>query len=359
MSVYPNMKQKLFLLSACILLSMSAFGEISDLRRRQLDSIVSVMDFSTRKDLEAAHRYLHANGQNDEEKVWMFYGYLGTYFKYDKERMSDLKAPFYNPELTAKKSKGVCRDFARVFEYLCVKSTIPCFSISGKTKMSVFEFIGRKFQRVSTKTNHQWNIVRVEGSWILMDPTWTHIESKTKTAIPDPKNKTSQTFSLISVSRRYYNPTPEFMAKTHAPIHPAFSLFSSVPTFKTIRKDQKKQKTYLDNYNYSQILDSIWNQKNTLFSRAFVDESFHYSKVPTLYHLFNYEMDIALVKPDSNHPASVAFYDERIARIQNLIKHIQTVFGVDYTASSEETIAALQKRKKALEKQLKEKPKKK
>lgn len=338
---------------------MSVLGEISDVRKRQLDSIVSVMDLSTRKDLEAAHRYLHANGQNDEEKVWMFYGYLGTYFKYDKERMGDFKAPFYYPELTAKKSKGVCRDFARVFEYLCIKSNIPCFSIMGKTKIGFFELLGRKFHRISTKTTHEWNIVSVNGTWMLMDPTWTHVESKTKTAITDPKNKTSQTFNLISVSRKYYNPTPEFMAKTHAPIHPAFSLLSNVPTFKTIRKKPKKQHIYQNNYEYSKILDSIWKQKNTLFSRAFVDESFRYSRVPTLFYLFNYEMDIALVKPDKNHLASITFYDERIARIQNLIKHIQTVFGVDYTASSEETIVALQKRKKALEKQLKEKPKKK
>ena len=353
------MKSKLFSLFAGILLSMSALGEIPDVRKRELDSIVSLMDLSTRKELEAARIYLDKQGQNPEEKVWLFYGYLGTFFKYDKERLGDFKAPFYNPELTTKKSKGVCRDFARVFEYLCVKSNIPCFSIMGKTKIGIFAFLGRKFHRIDTKTTHEWNIVRVNGNWMLMDPTWTHIETKTKIAIPDPKNKTSQTFNLISVSRKYYNPTPEFMAETHAPIHPAFSLLSNVPTFKTIRKDPKKQRTYLSNYNYSQILDSIWNQKNTLFSRAFVDESFHYSQVTTLYHLFNYEMDIALVKPDNNHPASLVFYDERIARIQNLIKHIQTVFGVDYTNPSEETIAALQKRRKALEKQLKEKPKKK
>ncbi len=353
------MKQKLLFLFGCILISGSVLAEIPEVRKRQLDSIVSVMDLTLRKDLESAHRYLDSQGLDQEEKVWLFYGYLGTYFKYDKERLGDFKAPFYNPELTAKKSKGVCRDFARVFEYLCVKSAIPCFSIMGKTKIGIFEYLGRKFHRTSTKTTHEWNIVRVNGTWQLMDPTWTHIESKTKISIPDPKNKTAKTFNLISVSRDYYNPTPEFMAKTHAPIHPAFSLFSEVPTFKTIRKDSKKQQIYKDSYNCSQILDSIWNQKNTVFSRVFVDESFHYSQVPTLYHLFHYEMDIALVKPDQNQPVSVAFYDERITRILNLIRHIQTVFGVDYTHASEETIASLQKRKKALEKQLKEIPKKK
>lgn len=352
------MKLKLLFLFGCFLLSTAVFAEIPEARKRQLDSIVSVMELSMRKDLEAAHLYMDSNGQNEEEKVWMFYGYLGTFFKYDKKRMGDMKAPFYNPELTAKKSKGVCRDFARVFEYLCTKSNIPCFSIIGKTKMPVFEFISRKFHRLSTKVNHQWNIVRVNGNWMLMDPTWTRIESKTKISVPDQKNKTSKTFNLVSVSREYYNPTPEFMAETHAPIHPAFSLYSNVPTYKSIRKSPKRHLTYQENYDYSQILDSIWKQKNTVFSRAFVDESFHYSHVPTLYTLFRYELDIALVKPASNQPITVDFYDERITRIQKLLKHINDVFGVDYSEWSKETIETLQKRRKLIEKQLKGKPKK-
>lgn len=353
------MKLKLLFLSACFLLSIRVFAEIPEARKRQLDSIVSVMDIPMRKDLEAVHRYLDTKGQNDEEKVWMFYGYLGTCFKYDKKRMSDMKAPFYNPELTAKKSKGVCRDFSRVFEYLCIKSTIPCFSISGKTRMSVFEFIGRKFHRVSTRTNHQWNIVRVNGNWMLMDPTWTEIESKTKIVVPDPAGKTPKTLNLISINREYYNPSPEFMAKTHAPIHPAFSLYSNVPTYKSIRKSPKRHITYRENYPYAQVLDSIWQQKNTVFSRAFVDESFHYSHVPTLHSLFRYELDIALVKPASNQLVTTDFYDDRISRIEKLSEHIRNVFGVDYSERSKETLDTLRKRKKILEKQLKEKPKKK
>lgn len=353
------MRQKLLFLFGFILISVSVLAEIPEVRKRQLDSIVSIMDQTLRKDLEAAHRYLDSRGKDQEEKVWLFYGYIGTYFKYDKERMSDLKAPFYNPELTVKKSKGVCRDFSRVFEYLCVKSNIPCFSIVGKTRMPIKLFIQWKLHFYSTKITHQWNIVRVNGTWMLMDPTWTNIDSKTKVSFYDSKNKTHKSFYLVSVSREYYNPSPEFMAKSHAPIHPAFSLFSCVPTFKTIRKDSKKQRIYKDNYNYSQVLDSIWSQKNTLFSRAFVDESFHYSEVATLYRLFDYELDIALVKPDKNQPVTTVFYDERIAKIKSLISHIETIFGVNYTHASEETIATLQKRKKALEKQLKEKPKKK
>lgn len=351
-----NLKTVSFLAFISVLmLSVKAFGQISDSRKYSLDSIVSSMDLATRKDLVLAHSFLDSQGKNEEEKVWIFYGYLGTFFKYDKERMSDFKAPFYNPELTAKKSKGVCRDFARVFEYLCVKSDIPCFSISGKTKIGIFDFLGRKFHRISTKTTHQWNIVRANGNWMLMDPTWTHISSKTKISVPDVKNKTSKTFTVISVDRTYYNPSPEFMAKTHAPIHPAFSLFSKTPTFRTIRKDPKKQDIYRENIAYTQILDSIWNQKDKLFSRVFVDESFHYSQVPTLYSLFRYELDIALVKPNSNQPVTPDFYDERIARIQKLTAHIRDVFGVDYTGQCLETITIIQKRKKIVERQAKTK----
>jgi hypothetical protein len=55
----------------------------------------------------------------------------------------------------------------------------------------------------------------------------------------------------------------------------------------------------------------------------------------------------------------LGFYDERIARIEKLSKYIHDVFGVDYSERSKETLETLNKRKKMLEKQLKEKPKKK
>lgn len=336
-------------------LAPQAFSQISDSRKRSLDSIVSSMELSLRKDLEQAHRFLDSKGQDDEEKVWLYYGYIGTYFKYDRERMNDLKAPFYNPELTTKRSKGVCRDFARVFEYLCLKSNIPCFSITGKTQMGIIEFIGRKFHRISTKTNHQWNMVRVNGKWMLMDPTWTHISSKTKISIANPGSKTSSAFTLISVDRTYYNPDPVFMAKSHAPIHPAFSLLPDVPTYKTIRKKPRKQRVYSENYAFDAVLDSIWKQKNTLFSRAFVDESYRYSRVPTLRYLFQYELDIALVKPDKSHPVDARFFDERITRIKQLEAHIEHVFGVDFRYLSDEAITELQKRKTLYEKQAKQK----
>lgn len=88
-------------------------------------------------------------------------------------------------------------------------------------------------------------------------------------------------------------------------------------------------------------------------------ESFQYSRVPTLYNLFRYELDIALVKPASNQVTTVGFYDERIAGIEKLSKHIHDVFGVDYLERSKETLETLNKKQKILEKQLKEKTKKK
>ena len=350
-----NLKLLFFLLTCELTISTKVFSEISDSRKHSLDSIVSSMDRSIRKDLDLAHQYLNNHAESTEEKIWLFYGYLGTFFKYDKERMSDFKAPFYSPELTTKKSSGVCRDFSRVFEYLCLKSDIPCFSITGKTRMPISLFIGWKLRGYSTKSTHQWNIVRVDGKWMLMDPTWTHISSKTKVRVFDQKTKTTKSLTIISVDRTYYNPAPEFMAKSHVPIHPAFILFSTVHTFKTMRKDPEKQRIYQRNYDYTLILDSIWNQKGKLFSRAFVDESFHYSQVPTLNSMFRYELDITLIKPGSNHQTTPAFYDERITRIQQLTAHIQHVFGVNYSAKSQETIAILEKRKKQLEKQAKTK----
>lgn len=158
-------------------------AQISDGRKLELDSMTTHLSSSVRKDLEKTRLALVSFATNDEEKAWLFYGYIGTWFQYDKHRKGDLNAPPFNPELTAKKGKGVCRDFSDVFHYLCVESGIPCLNVIGKSKPGVIgniqAFSRRVFHRVSMGANHEWNVAKINGKWQLFDPTWTYFSTAT------------------------------------------------------------------------------------------------------------------------------------------------------------------------------------
>lgn len=87
-------------LSVTIFLAITncLYSQLSSLRKRELDSIVSFIPKSKLTNLDSVHRFIHINGYSDEERVWMFYGYLGVYFSYDWERFGDMHAPSFSPE---------------------------------------------------------------------------------------------------------------------------------------------------------------------------------------------------------------------------------------------------------------------
>ena len=66
-----------------------SFSFIDEKRCFELDSITSTLNNDTRKNLKAVHEYLHSKGKNNEERIWLFYGYIGTYFKYDVKRSKE------------------------------------------------------------------------------------------------------------------------------------------------------------------------------------------------------------------------------------------------------------------------------
>lgn len=63
--------------------------------------------------------------------------------------------------------KGVCQDFSELFEAMCDRAGIKCYTIIGYAK--VFDYKpGSRFER----TNHSWNMVNLDGNNYLMDITW-------------------------------------------------------------------------------------------------------------------------------------------------------------------------------------------
>lgn len=338
---------KLFLILV-FLFPLLLDGQISDWRKVELDSMTTHLPSSVRKDLEKTRKALASFARNDEEKVWLFYGYIGTWFQYDKHRKGDLNAPPLNPELTAKKGKGVCRDFSDVFRYLCVESGIPCMNVIGKSKLGIIGTVQaiskRIFHRVSMGANHQWNVAKVDGRWRLFDPTWTFYATKTYYWMG---KRLEKKYIVKHVSRTYYMADPKLMQKKHAPVHPAFYLETDVPLYK--KGFHRHPKLYASNYDYAAALDKMYTDPHPRFCREYINGSFHYSHLGILYHEYRKDLEQTLIKPP--HPTS-AYYLAKIRELQSLTDYIRDEYNVSYEDDFKDAIETLKKRNASLSKKI-------
>lgn len=258
-----------------------SWSSIDTIRGIQLDSIVTTIPREIRKDIDLLQKHLHSKGKNDEERVWMYYAVFPMYIRYDKKRRYKRNPKYYTPDYTLNKKKGVCRDQAQLFGELCKRSNIPCIQVTGRVPFNIISFFGSIIHFMMPNFGHQWCVVRLNGKWSLMDPTWSNIKEVKKYYSYDNKGNRKTIGKCKIVSRKYYDAIPAFNSLTHKPIHPAFYLLKNIPPYKASFKEQyktpEKRKVLMNNYNFNQALDSIYNNKNPELSAKLNYESRLYS----------------------------------------------------------------------------------
>ncbi|MDO5410756.1 MAG: transglutaminase domain-containing protein [Lachnospiraceae bacterium] len=85
---------------------------------------------------------------------------------------------------------SVCQGYSVAMQYLLQYQGIPCVTVSGVTK--------------DTKTNHAWNMVKVDGEWYYLDVTWG-----------DPSFLGDEKASVDIVNYAYFCVTGKEISKTH------------------------------------------------------------------------------------------------------------------------------------------------
>ncbi len=150
-----------------IITSTACYAEIMEPRQKQLDSFVTNLPRDYVRDLDSAHYYMNREGRNNEERVFMFYGFFGIHFKYDHNRAvqkQDVKE--YSPYYTCRKRSGVCRDF-------CVLINIfpPTYKTIIMPKMNLDRsvVIDADINKVYENINdfHNW---KSWSPWLVLDP---------------------------------------------------------------------------------------------------------------------------------------------------------------------------------------------
>lgn len=148
--------------------------------------------------LEAATKILEARitpDMSDYDKEAVLYLWLATHVDYDQSHYEKKGAPrtSYEPYGPLIEGKGVCLGFAETFRLLMDMAGVECITVTGAG-----------FQN---RENHAWNMVRLNGAWYCVDPTWDQDNSK----------RDFQGFQEIGLDQyfTYFNVTSDFMALTN------------------------------------------------------------------------------------------------------------------------------------------------
>ena len=109
--------------------------------------------------------YIKTNFNTDKEKSRAIFIWIATNIQYDIENMFAINPQEKYEDKIAKPlktKKGVCENYAALFNDICAKSGIKSYVIEGYTKQN----------GVINNLPHAWCAALIEGDWCLLDPTF-------------------------------------------------------------------------------------------------------------------------------------------------------------------------------------------
>lgn len=109
-------------------------------------------------------------------------------------------------EETLEDKKGICQDFAFLFQAMCIHAEIECEFIPGIAKNNP-SLIGNK----NIGAKHAWNAVKINDVWMLMDVTWS-------TGMGDQED----------YGNGFFNLKPQTMIMTHFPNDSTWQLLDTL-----------------------------------------------------------------------------------------------------------------------------------
>lgn len=166
--------------------------------------------------------YILANFKSDNEKARAIFIWAASNFEYDVENMFALNFNEKQEDKIArvlKTRKGICENYAAVFQDLCRKCGLNAHIVVGYTRQNGF----------TSFIPHGWCAVKVGGKWQLVDPTWGsgYIDN----------NK-----FVSKISNEFFKADPSSLIKTHMPFDPMWQLLDYPISFR-----QFSDTSYIDN----------------------------------------------------------------------------------------------------------------
>ena len=112
---------------------------------------------------------INKTATNDFEKVKLAHDITALLISYDAASFWSGNLPPQDYFTVLKTGKSVCEGYANVFLEFCNQLKIECKKVSGYARGVGFNLLT---EQANIESNHAWNMVKIDGSWYLVDCTW-------------------------------------------------------------------------------------------------------------------------------------------------------------------------------------------
>lgn len=206
----------------------------------------------TTKDIS---NYITANFKTDKEKTRAIFIWIASNIKYDVDNMFAIN--FYEPKeekiaKPLKSRKGICENYARLFNDICSKSNIKSIVIEGYTKQNGF----------ADYIPHAWCAAFIDNSWFMFDPTWG-------------SGYINGGKFYNKINNQYYKTSPSTLIKTHMPFDYLWQFLNYPITNQEFYEGKTIQNKSRPYFNY---VDSIQEYENQNPIHQLVSSSYRIEK---------------------------------------------------------------------------------
>jgi hypothetical protein len=181
-----------------LMFTVVSFGQ-TKVNYKAIDKKMDAIPESFTKSTDSIAVYINDNFKTENDKIRAVFYWTASNITYDLENMYVVNYKETNEDRivkTLKDRRGICYDFALVFNELAEAVGIKSVLISGYTKLN---------GRVGN-LSHAWCAAKIDNKWYLFDPTWG-----TGYLISDNKNYTRNT------NNSFFKIDPEIMILSHMP----------------------------------------------------------------------------------------------------------------------------------------------
>ena len=130
-----------------------------------IDKKALLLPDSLTKTTESIASYVNLNFKSETEKSRAIFIWIASNIQYDVDNMFAINFDEKTAEKISKplkSRKGICENYAALFNDICSKTGIKSFVIQGYTRVN----------GVVNTISHAWCAARIDSSWFLFDPTW-------------------------------------------------------------------------------------------------------------------------------------------------------------------------------------------
>jgi len=156
----------ILLITALLLLSLSLSAQKPAVKDfAAIDRKALQLPDSLSRDTKDISDYINSIFKTDTDKVRAIFIWVASNIQYDIANMFAINFYESREEKIAKPlktRKGICENYAVLFNDICSKSGIKSYVIEGYTKQNGF----------TNYIPHAWCAARVDTTWFMFDPTW-------------------------------------------------------------------------------------------------------------------------------------------------------------------------------------------